>query len=76
METNEPKIEGYLFNSISYNSQEGLEKFLDNINLEQSLYVIQESINFSVANNIYSLTEIELLSKSLRILNKHIYNKE
>lgn len=67
---------GKLFNSINYVSLESLEKFLNELTKEQSLYIITEAIEMSYRLGDFSLQEAEFLSKSIRILNKEIYNKD
>ena len=65
---------GKLFGTINYASIDSLESFLSNLNIQQSLYVLGQSLEFANNQGIFSLQESEILSKSLRILNKEIYN--
>lgn len=77
MEDNNQEIQGtYLFDSILFKTTDSLEKFLDSINFEQSVYVITKAIEFSHSRGIYNMDEVELLNKSLRIINKEAFNYE
>lgn len=67
---------GFLFQSIAYNSQDDVEKFVDNINLHQSYYVINQAIEVAHSKGIFTLQESEILSKALRILNSNYLNIE
>jgi hypothetical protein len=65
----ESQIIGHLFNgAISYQSQENVYKFIDNIQPEQAFFVITQALNMAYAKGVFDLTEAEILSKSLRIL--------
>lgn len=63
-----------LFDSIKYGSHEQLDLFILNLSKEQSLYVVTEALEMGHRRGVYSLQESEILSKSLRILNKEIYS--
>lgn len=65
----------FLFGTISYPSQESLEQFINSITPEQALYLITQSIEMSHRNGIFDLSEAEVLSKSIRVLNKEMYAK-
>jgi hypothetical protein len=72
MEHESPK--GFLFESIPYYSNESIELMIDKLSIRESTYMITQALNFAYSKNIFSLTESEILSKSLRILNKEIYS--
>jgi hypothetical protein len=61
---------GSLFQTIQYENDESLGKFLDNLQLEQAHLIIEESLRFAFRNGIFDLKESEAISKSLRIINK------
>ena len=61
---------GVLFNSIEYKSLEGLESFIDEMNKEQAHLCIIEAIKFAHSKGCFNLQESEVISKSLRTLNK------
>jgi len=65
---NENKIIGSLFNSINYRKPEELNMFIDNMNSEQALYCLIESVKYGFNRGIFNLEESETLSKSIRIL--------
>ena len=71
-ELNQNKL---LFGTINYASQESLEQFINSITPEQALYLITQSLEMSHRNGIFDLSEAEVLSKSIRILNKEIFAK-
>ena len=74
METENKPI-GELFGSIIYNSNKDVENLIDNLNQEQSFYMLSLGIETGIRNNIFTIQEIEILSKSLRIMNKTIIQK-
>ena len=68
---------GYLFESIAFYSPADVETFVNNLTLEQSYYVVTQAIEMAYSKNLFSLSESEILSKSLRILNsKHLSKSE
>ena len=70
MEDKEPI--GSLFNSIVYYKQEDLDSLVDNMTIEQSIYFLNQALRYAHSANIYSMEEIEILSKTLRNINKNI----
>lgn len=75
MEENQKSV-GSIFGSINYTSIEHLELFLLNLNLEQSLYILNQSLEYANNRGSFSLQESEFISKALRILNKEVYSKD
>jgi hypothetical protein len=67
---------GFLFQSIAYNSQEDVEKFVEGLTLSQSFYVINQSLELAHSKGIFTLQESEILSKALRIFNSTYTNTE
>ena len=59
---------GQLFDSINYYTIEDLDKFVLNLNNEQSLYCLIQAVQYSFSKNIFSLEESEVISKSIRTL--------
>jgi hypothetical protein len=59
---------GSLFDSIDYYSLEDLEKFISIMSKDQALYCLIQSVHKGFSKNIFSMQEIEVLSKSMRIL--------
>ena len=68
-EINEKKpVIGNLFDTIHYTSEEQLNTFLDNMNDDQAIYCIKQALNYCHLSGMFSLTESEAISKSLRVL--------
>jgi len=69
---------GTLFNTINYYSTEDLVKFLESMSTQQAMYVLNQAITSSYEKGIYTMQEVEVLSKSLRLINNFVYlnNKE
>lgn len=65
MEDNRQPI-GILFKDLNYYSIEELNKFIDNMNKEQALFVIIKAAQAGFLNNMFDLQECEVLSKAIR----------
>ena len=61
---------GSLFDVINYNSYEDLNKFISNMTEEQALYCLIEAVKCSYRRGVFKIEESEVVSKSLRLLNK------
>lgn len=72
MEDNQPI--GFLFESVPYFSDESVSLLIDNLSKKEIGYLITQSLNFAHSKNIFNLTESEVISKCLRILNKELYS--
>ena len=59
---------GQLFDSINYYNIEDFDKFVSNLNNEQSLYCLIQSVQYAHSKNLFSLEESEVISKSIRTL--------
>ena len=71
MDNSEKEPVGSLFGSINYYSLEDLDKFISDMNDEQALYCMIQAVHMGFHKQIYSMQEIEVLSKCLRkIVNK------
>ena len=75
MDNNKKEPLGYIFNSIVYYDENQLEEIINNIDLPQSYFFISQALQTSFRNNVFSLHESEIVSKSLRILNSHFLNQ-
>ena len=62
---------GLLFGSIGFHSPDDINSICEDINLEQAYFMIIKALEYSHHSNVFSLQESEIVSKSLRILNKH-----
>lgn len=65
-----------LFGTISYQTEESLERFMDSISKEQAIYLVKIAIEFSHHRGVFNMNEAEVLNKSLRILNKIFFNHD
>jgi DNA integrity scanning protein DisA with diadenylate cyclase activity len=72
MESKQPL--GLLFETMAYYSEESVEQIIDNLELNNSLFILSQALEMAHSKNIFSLTESEIISKCLRILNKEIYS--
>ena len=59
---------GQLFDSINYYSIEDFDKFVSNLNNEQSSYCLIQAVQYAYSKNLFSLEESEVISKSIRTL--------
>jgi hypothetical protein len=62
------EVIGNLFDTIHYTSQEQLNTFLDTMNEDQAIYCIKEALNYCHLSGMFSMTETEAISKSIRVL--------
>lgn len=72
MENNQPV--GYLFESIPYFSEESISLMIESLSKKQISYLLSQSLNYAHSKNIFTLTESEIVSKCLRILNKEMFS--
>jgi hypothetical protein len=63
---------GFLFERIAYFSDESIEGFIDSLDEKSLYYVLSQVLEYSHSKNIYTLLESEIISKTLRILNKEM----
>jgi|LakMenE18May11ns_1017448.scaffolds.fasta_scaffold9585180_3 hypothetical protein len=64
-----------LFDRIQIKEDSHFESFIGDLTEEQSLYIIRLAINAALSKGLYSLEESEILSKSIRILNRTDLNQ-
>lgn len=72
MEENK-QIMGMLFDKITYHNQEQINNLIDGMTFEQSVFYITSALEYSVKSGLFELTEIEIISKSLRLLNQKVF---
>lgn len=72
MENNQPI--GYLFESVPYFSEESVSLMIESLSKKQISYLLSQSLNYAHSKNIFTLTESEIVSKCLRILNKEMFS--
>lgn len=66
----EEEIYGKLFNVIPLMDENHVDILLETMNKETAVYYLTHAVNLAFHNGIYSLGESEILSKSIRLLNK------
>lgn len=67
---------GLLFNSVAYYTPDDIDGICDNMSLEQAYYFVIQSLQYANNLRVFNMQETELVSKSLRILNKHFSDFE
>jgi hypothetical protein len=58
----------YLFEDVAIYKPEDIDNLIDNLSDEQAKFMLIRAVQMAYKNGLYSLTESELVSKSLRIL--------
>jgi hypothetical protein len=64
----EKKYLGSLFGVINYTKIEDLDKFVNEMKRDHALYCLIQAVNYAYSQNIFSMDESEVVSKSIRIL--------
>jgi hypothetical protein len=64
-----------LFDRINIQSSDDFENLVNELNEERANFIIQIAIEKAFNSGLYSLSESEILSKSLRIRNKYYSSK-
>jgi hypothetical protein len=57
-----------LFNTINYNSQNELNRFIDEMNIDQALFCLVRATRYAHNSGLFSIEESEVISKSIRLL--------
>jgi len=58
----------FLFEEVAIYKPEDIENLIDGLTEEQAKYMLVQAVQMGYRNGLYSLTESELISKSLRML--------
>jgi hypothetical protein len=58
----------YLFEDVAIYNPEDIDNLIDNLSEEQAKFMLIRAVQMAYKNGLYSLTESEIVSKSLRIL--------
>ncbi len=58
----------YLFEDIAIYKPEDIDNLIDNLSEEQAKFMLIRAVQMAYKNGLYSLTESEIVSKSLRTL--------
>jgi hypothetical protein len=72
MESKQPL--GFLFETMAYYSEESIEQIINNLELNNTIFILSQALEMAHSKNVFNLTESEIISKCLRILNKEIYS--
>jgi hypothetical protein len=67
---------GKLFNTIPLLTEDHLDVLLQNMDNENSKYILIQAVNYAFHSGVYSLGESEVLSKAIRTLSKPIEEKK
>ena len=59
-----------LLGVISYQNEEDYEKFLNNLDINQSLFVLISACGYAQSRGAYRLEESELISKAIKTIKK------
>ena len=70
MENNENKIFGKIFNSVELINEDHLDVILQTMDEESSLFFLIESIKMAYNRNVYTIGEVEVISKAIRVISK------
>jgi hypothetical protein len=66
----EQEIYGKLFNVIPLMDENHIDILLNTMTKETAIYYLTHAVNLAYHNGMFSLGESEILSKSIRLLNK------
>ena len=58
----------YLFESVAIYNPEDIDNLIDGLTEEQAKLMLVRAVQMAYKNGLYSLTESEIVSKSLRVL--------
>jgi hypothetical protein len=58
-----------LFDRINIQSAQDFDNLVDDLNQDQATFIVQIALDKAYSSGIFSLSEAEILSKSLRIKN-------
>ena len=65
---NENQNVNTLFNTINYREPHELNKFIDEMNLDQALFCLVHAARYAHNKGIYGIEESEVVSKAIRAL--------
>ena len=57
-----------LFNAINYREPHELNKFIDDMNLDQALFCLVNATRYAHNRGLYGIEESEVVSKAIRVL--------
>lgn len=68
---NEDPNKVVLLGTISYNNEEEYSKWLSEMDVNQAVFVLVASANFSQAKGAFNISESELISAAIRAIKKN-----
>lgn len=68
MEQSENKIYGNLFGTVDLINKDHLEVILSTMSQDQAIFFLVESIKLAYKKNLYTIGEVEVISKAIRVL--------
>lgn len=72
----QPKPIGTLFDIINYTNLNDLDKFVQNLTGDQSLYCVVHAAKSAHKRGVFSIEEAEILSRAIRVLTTPPEDKE
>jgi len=66
----ENKTFGKLFNSIELQTEEHLDMILQTMNKDNAFYILTQAVKLAYLSGVYSMGEVEVISKAIRTLSK------
>lgn len=70
-QNNEDPNKVVLLGTISYNNEEEYSKWLSEMDVNQAVFVLIASANFSQAKGAFNISESELISAAIRAIKKN-----
>jgi hypothetical protein len=67
---------GLLFDSVGYNKPEDVDTLIDEMTIEQSFYLLTQSLHYVHNTRLFTMQETEVVSKALRVLHKKISSND
>jgi hypothetical protein len=67
---------GLLFDSVGYNKPEDVDKLIDEMTIEQSFYLLTQSLHYVHNTRLFTMQETEVVSKALRVLHNKISSND
>ena len=58
----------FLFEDVAIHKPEDIDNLIDNLTEEQAKFMLIRAVQMAYKNGLYTLTESEIVSKSLRVL--------
>jgi hypothetical protein len=61
---------------VGYNKPEDVDKLIDEMTIEQSFYLLTQSLHYVHNTRLFTMQETEVVSKALRVLHKKISSND